>query len=26
VMGTYLWRSHPALKTGLVSALEGTSD
>jgi hypothetical protein len=26
VMGTYLWRSHPAIKSGLVSALEGTSD
>lgn len=26
VMGTYLWRAHPALKSGLVSALEGTAD
>ena len=26
LMGTYLWRSHPALRKGLVSALEGTSD
>ena len=26
VMGTYLWRSHPALKQGLVSALDGTAD
>ena len=26
LMGTYLWRSHPALKRGLVSALEGTAD
>ena len=24
--GTYLWRSHPALKHRLVSALEGTPD
>lgn len=26
VMGTYLWRSHPALRSGLVSALDGTAD
>lgn len=26
LMGTYLWRSHPALRRGLVQALEGTSD
>jgi hypothetical protein len=26
LMGTYLWRSHPALKRGLVNALEGTAD
>jgi hypothetical protein len=26
LMGTYLWRAHPALRDGLVSALEGTSD
>jgi hypothetical protein len=26
LMGTYLWRAHPALRKGLVSALEGTSD
>ena len=26
LMGTYLWRSHPALKHRLVSALEGTAD
>ena len=26
LMGTYLWRSHPALKTGLVRALEGTGE
>ena len=26
LMGTYLWRSHPAIRTGLVSALEGTAD
>jgi len=26
LMGTYLWRSHPALREGLVRALEGTSD
>lgn len=26
LMGTYLWRAHPALRRGLVSALEGTSD
>jgi hypothetical protein len=26
LMGAYLWRAHPALRTGLVSALEGTSD
>jgi hypothetical protein len=26
LMGTYLWRSHPLLKTGLVSALEGTGE
>jgi hypothetical protein len=26
LMGTYLWRSHPALRAGLVSALDGTAD
>ena len=26
LMGTYLWRSHPLLKRGLVSALEGTGE
>jgi hypothetical protein len=26
LMGTYLWRSHPAMRQGLVSALEGTAD
>jgi hypothetical protein len=26
VMGTYLWRSHPALRSGIVSALDGTAD
>jgi hypothetical protein len=26
LMGTYLWRAHPALRERLVSALEGTSD
>ena len=26
LMGTYLWRAHPALKQRLVSALEGTAD
>lgn len=26
LMGTYLWRTHPALRKGLVAALEGTSD
>ena len=26
LMGTYLWRAHPSLKEGLVSALEGTAD
>jgi hypothetical protein len=26
VMGTYLWRSHPALRSGLVRALDGTAD
>jgi hypothetical protein len=26
LMGTYLWRAHPALRDGLVRALEGTSD
>jgi hypothetical protein len=26
LMGTYLWRSHPALRTGLVRALDGTAD
>ena len=26
LMGTYLWRAHPALKQQLVSALEGTAD
>jgi hypothetical protein len=26
LMGTYLWRAHPSLKRGLVSALEGTAD
>lgn len=26
LMGTYLWRSHPLLKTGLQSALEGTAE
>src|SRR5687767_15278523 len=25
-MGTYLWRSHPAMREGLVRALEGTAD
>jgi hypothetical protein len=26
LMGTYLWRAHPAMRDGLVRALEGTSD
>src|SRR3954454_5199867 len=26
VMGTYLLRSHPALRSGIVSALDGTAD
>jgi hypothetical protein len=26
IMGTYLWRSHPAMREGLVRALEGTAD
>lgn len=26
LMGTYLWRAHPMLKRGLVSALDGTAD
>ena len=26
VMGTYLWRSHPAMRSGLVRALDGTAD
>ncbi|HUQ79620.1 MAG TPA: hypothetical protein VM076_00710 [Gemmatimonadaceae bacterium] len=26
LMGTYLWRAHPALKQRLVSALDGTAD
>jgi hypothetical protein len=26
LMGTYLWRAHPAMRKGLVSALEGTAD
>jgi len=26
LMGTYLWRAHPALRQRLVSALKGTSD
>jgi hypothetical protein len=26
LMGTYIWRAHPALRDGLVRALEGTSD
>ena len=26
LMGTYLWRSHPSMRRGLVSALEGTAD
>ena len=26
VMGTYLWRAHPATRKRLVSALEGTAD
>ena len=26
LMGTYLWRGHPAMKDGLVRALEGTAD
>src|SRR5687767_9080125 len=26
LMGTYLWRSHPAMRDGLVRALEGTAD
>jgi hypothetical protein len=26
LMGTYLWRAHPALRAGLVSALDGTAD
>lgn len=26
LMGTYLWRSHPAMREGLVRALEGTAD
>ena len=25
LMGTYLWRSHPAMRKGLVSALDGTA-
>ena len=26
LMGTYLWRSHPLMREGLVRALEGTAD
>jgi len=26
LMGTYLWRSHPAMRDGLVRALEGTAE
>ena len=26
LMGTYLWRSHPAMRSGLVRALDGTAD
>jgi hypothetical protein len=26
LMGTYLWRSHPAIREGLVRALEGTAE
>jgi hypothetical protein len=26
LMGTYLWRAHPALRENLVQALEGTAD
>jgi hypothetical protein len=26
LMGTYLWRAHPALREGLVRALDGTAD
>jgi hypothetical protein len=26
LMGTYLWRSHPAMRSSLVRALEGTAD
>ena len=26
LMGTYLWRSHPAMRQSLVNALEGTAD
>jgi hypothetical protein len=26
LMGTYLWRAHPAMRDGLVRALEGTAD
>lgn len=26
LMGTYLWRGHPAMRDGLVRALEGTAD
>jgi len=26
LMGTYLWRTHPAMREGLVRALEGTAD
>ena len=26
LMGTYLWRSHPAMREGLVRALEGTAE
>jgi len=26
LMGTYLWRSHPAMRDRLVRALEGTAD
>jgi hypothetical protein len=26
LMGTYLWRTHPSMREGLVRALEGTAD
>jgi len=26
LMGTYLWRAHPAMRDRLVRALEGTAD